>query len=68
MEFGLDMRREGRRNYIDWAVQCEHRDGDRIVTIATSEPMRARVYKSGNEWKLSLAGRGWGIVDPPKFA
>lgn len=54
IEFGLAMRQEGRHNYIDWAVQCEHRDGERVVMLASTAPREVTMYRTRDEWRMAV--------------
>ena len=32
VRYGLDLRQQGYKNYVDWSQPCGHIDGDRIIT------------------------------------
>lgn len=52
VNYGLWLRREGFKNYIDWSVRCEHRIAvDKGLTLGNTNPQQVIMEKEGNKWR-----------------
>lgn len=57
VNFGLFLRQQGFKNYIDWSVSCEHRTrGGRGITITSTTPQQAAMVKRGEDWEQFIYG------------
>lgn len=55
MLYGLDLRRQGYENYIDWSVVCPHNDFGVLITPDSGKPMEQLIYrKNGDEWDMEV--------------
>jgi hypothetical protein len=56
VDYGLYLRRNGYKNYIDWRVKCEHRmKGGMAISLSKNEPRQVAMIKEGDTWKQKLA-------------
>lgn len=56
-DFGINLRKQGLKNYIDHSIQCQHLTKKYIITISNSQIIRVRFDKSDEEkigWKMSI--------------
>lgn len=46
VNFGIELRKQGQLNYIDWSIQCEHVNGDRAFKITNQEISECSMIKN----------------------
>lgn len=56
VDFGIELRREGLLNYIDWSVLCIHKTGDKDITLTNSEPRVVTFKKKEGRWRQHNSG------------
>lgn len=62
MLYGLDLKRKGYVNFIDWSIVCGHNDFGKIIMPEFGDPNEQMMYqKVGDKWELSVRkeGSGW---------
>jgi hypothetical protein len=40
VDFGIALRQQGLRNYIDYSVDCAHLNGEQVFTLKNSNPVK----------------------------
>lgn len=56
VNYGLWLRQQGYKNYIDWSIRCEHyQRGGASISLATTEPQQVSLIKDGNDWQQKIA-------------
>lgn len=59
MLYGIDLKRKGFDNYIDWSVVCGHNDFGVIILPEIGDPVEQVFYeKEGDEWHMSVRAPG----------
>jgi hypothetical protein len=57
MLYGLDLRRKGYKNYIDWSIVCGHSDFGLLIEPGIGRPdVRLYFELVGDEWKMQVFG------------
>lgn len=52
MNFGLYLRRQGFKNYIDWSINCQHRmRGGVNISLPGTKAIQVALVKEGELWK-----------------
>jgi hypothetical protein len=55
VNFGLSMRREGYKNYIDWSIKCQHlvvsAGKTESISLSNTTPQRVIMMKEGSNWR-----------------
>lgn len=56
VNYGLWLRQQGFKNYIDWSIRCRHyqRNGN-VVSLATAQPRHISFTKRREQWTQNLA-------------
>lgn len=50
--YGLALRQQGLKNYIDWSIQCEHRTATgEGLTLANTKPRKVVLMKHDDHWR-----------------
>lgn len=49
--YGIELRRQGMLNYIDWNIQTTHRTNGKDITLQNTEPERVTLLKEVNKWR-----------------
>lgn len=52
-EFGLELRRQGMLNYIDWSVKTQHISENKNLSVDNTETRQVSFIKKGNRWRQS---------------
>lgn len=52
--YGISLRQEGFKNYVDWSVKCEHRTQDKSLTFSNTQPVRFTMTKERNRWRQQV--------------
>jgi hypothetical protein len=53
--YGLALRQQGLKNYIDWSIQCEHRKATgEAVTLANTQPRQVVMTKRDGRWRQQV--------------
>lgn len=56
VNFGLFLRQQGFKNYIDWSINCEHRmRGGGSVSLPSTPVRQAAMVKENDQWKQVIA-------------
>lgn len=54
-DFGLSLRQQGYRNYIDWSVQCKHLlDDGRFLTVRNTTVQQYTLTKREGRWRQTI--------------
>lgn len=53
-EFGMSLRRMGFMNYIDWSINCIHRNGDDSIGYPKNIPQQVEFAKNDGSWYFKL--------------
>jgi hypothetical protein len=51
VDFGIALRQQGLKNYIDWSVRCEHRTRDEVITVANTELKKVIMVREDDNWR-----------------
>lgn len=52
VNYGLYLRQNGYKNYIDWSIKCEHRmRNGSSVSLSSTTPGQVAMVKEGDDWK-----------------
>lgn len=57
VDFGINLRKQGFKNYIDHSIQCQHLAKKKTITVANSKIIRVRFDRDEGErfwWKQSI--------------
>lgn len=54
VEFGLELRQMGQKNYVDHSVRCEHRTPTESLTVANTPTMKVTFTKADRGWKQEV--------------
>jgi hypothetical protein len=54
IDFGMSLRREGYRNFIDWGVSCIHMRREGALTLGKTQPQEIELKLDGGEWKVYI--------------
>jgi hypothetical protein len=49
-EFGISLRQQGYSNFIDWRIQCIHKNGDEDISMHTHIPIQVGFEKRRTRW------------------
>lgn len=56
VNYGLYLRQNGYKNYIDWSINCEHRQrGGSVIHPLRNEPRQVALIKHGSDWQQKIA-------------
>lgn len=56
VNYGIWLRQQGFKNYIDWSVNCEHRmRGGTGISLPMTQPRQAAMVKENDQWKQVIA-------------
>lgn len=56
VNWGLNLRKDGYKNYIDWSVNCEHRlRGGTGISLGMTQPREAGMILIDDQWKQEIA-------------
>lgn len=59
MLYGLDLKRQGYSNFIDWSIVCGHNDFGQVIMPELGRPCEQMLYeKEGKAWQLSVRVQG----------
>lgn len=53
VNFGIQLRREGQDNYVDWSVKCTHKNKDKDITFVNTTPRIVTMVKRDGTWRQS---------------
>lgn len=53
VEFGLELRKAGYENYVNWNVKCSHINNDKIISFKNTVPKKVIIKKHNTKWYAS---------------
>lgn len=53
-DFGIELRRRGMMNYIDWSITTTHRTQKGDITLLNTEPRHVRFEKKETRWRQTI--------------
>lgn len=55
IDFGIQLRQQGMKNYIDWSIKCEHynRNGG-IISFSNTDTVQIEYFKHRNKWHQNV--------------
>lgn len=57
VNFGIYLRQQGFKNYIDWSVSCAHyARGGKALTLGSTNPQKAAMVKRKDNWEQFIYG------------
>lgn len=54
VQWGIELRRQGLRNFLDWALKIEHRTTNGNIMFANTTPVEVRLTNEQGAWKLGV--------------
>lgn len=54
VNFGASLRKQGYMNYIDWSIDCIHRNKDKSISYPKMKPEKIEFVKKQNIWSYSV--------------
>ena len=54
VDYSLELRRKGLKNYALFDVECVHKAKDHDIKFGVTIPRRVRMFKKGNQWRQGI--------------
>jgi len=54
VDFSLELRRKGLKNYADFSIQCVHKTPERDIMFGVTQPRQIKMFKRGGQWRQNI--------------